>query len=234
LTSWPYGSRDVALIGAGTIGASWTAWFLSRGLEVVASDPSPGAPDLIRRMVEGAWPILRTLGATPDADPTRWRFEADPVAAVAGAAAMIAMRPLRAARQAERLARAQRDFHRQREPLEAKFIERAAASGKPRGLRWSDVDFDDDVVYARDRRTGGLKALVAVEVQFEAVEGGGMEHVENVALSKAATAEFLYDGTRWITEGRIYFNLAPTAAVKYLAQDMELVAEPPTAGLTRG
>jgi hypothetical protein len=61
-----------------------------------------------------------------------------------------------------------------------------------------------------------------------------MEHVENVALSKAATAEFLHDGTRWITEGRIYFNLAPTAAVKYLAENMELVTEPPTAGLTGG
>jgi carnitine 3-dehydrogenase len=77
--------RRVAVIGAGTIGASWTAWFLSRGLEVVASDPSPGAPGLIRRMVEGAWPILQQLGAVPGADPGRWRFESDPVQAVHGA-----------------------------------------------------------------------------------------------------------------------------------------------------
>jgi 3-hydroxyacyl-CoA dehydrogenase len=76
--------RRVGVIGAGTIGASWTAYFLSRGLEVVASDPSPGAPDLIRRMVEDAWPILQRLGATPDADPARWRFEADPARAAAG------------------------------------------------------------------------------------------------------------------------------------------------------
>jgi carnitine 3-dehydrogenase len=74
----------VGVIGAGTIGASWAAWFLSRGLEVVASDPSPGAPELMRRMIEGAWPILQKLGAAPDADPTRWRFESDPVQAVAG------------------------------------------------------------------------------------------------------------------------------------------------------
>ncbi len=76
--------RRIAVIGAGTIGASWAAWFLSRGLEVVASDPSPGAPDLIRRMVEGAWPVLRQLGAVPGADPLRWSFEPDPVKAVAG------------------------------------------------------------------------------------------------------------------------------------------------------
>ena len=37
------------------------------------------------------------------------------VAVVAGLATALALRPIRAARQAERLARAQRDFHRQRE-----------------------------------------------------------------------------------------------------------------------
>ena len=51
--------RRVAVIGAGTIGASWAACFLAHGLEVVAYDPSPGAPDLMRRMVEQAWPVLR-------------------------------------------------------------------------------------------------------------------------------------------------------------------------------
>lgn len=147
------------------------------------------------------------------------------LAAVAGIAIAMATRPLRLARVAEKLARAQRDFHRQREFLEARFIERAAASGKPRGLRWSDVDFDDDVIYARDRRTRRLKALVAIEVCFEAVEGGGMEEVEAVSNVRAATAEFLHDGARWTTEGKVYFNLVPAATVKYLATDLELVAE---------
>ena len=77
--------RRVAVIGAGTIGASWTAAFLSRGMEVVAYDPSPGAPDLIKRMIEAAWPVLQRLGATADADPGKWRFETDPVQAVEGA-----------------------------------------------------------------------------------------------------------------------------------------------------
>ena len=137
----------------------------------------------------------------------------------------IILRPIRMAREAERLARAQRDFHRQREQLEAKFIDKAAATGKPRGLRWTDVSFDDAIVYARDRRTGMLKALVAVEVSFEAIAGGGMEAVEAVANVRAATAEFLFDGGRWRTEGRVYFNLQPSATVKYLGGDLELVAE---------
>ena len=42
---------------------------------------------------------------------------------------------------------------------------------------------------------------------------------------RAATAEFLHDGTKWMTEGRVFFNLAPSATVKYLATDLELVAE---------
>lgn len=149
------------------------------------------------------------------------------VAVVAVMAVILAIRPLRLARAAERLARARRDFHRQREPLEAKFIERAAASGKPRGLRWLDVDFNDDVVYARDRRNRLLKALVAIEVSFEVVEGGGMDEVapETVGRVRAATAEFFHDGSRWQTAGRVYFNLAPTATVKYLERDLEMVAE---------
>ncbi len=142
-----------------------------------------------------------------------------------GMAMAAAARPLRVRRQAEQLARLQRDFHRQREQLEAKFIDRAAAGGKPRGLVWTNVAFDDDVVYARDRRNRRLKALVAIEVSFEAVEGGGMEEVEAVSNVRAATAEFLHDGTRWKTEGRVYFNLAPAAAIRFLHADLELVAE---------
>lgn len=147
------------------------------------------------------------------------------LATAAGAAIAMALRPIRAARRAEQMARIQRDFHRQREQLEAKFIDRAAASGKPRGLMWSSVVFDDDVIYVRDRRKRSLRSLVAIEVSFEAIEGGGMEEVEAVSNVRAATAEFLYDGTRWCTEGRVYFNLAPSAAVKYLSADLELVAE---------
>ena len=76
--------RQVAVIGAGTIGASWAAYFLSRGLRVRASDPSPGAPDLMRRMIAEAWPILMRLGGKADADPEAWTFLADPAEAATG------------------------------------------------------------------------------------------------------------------------------------------------------
>jgi hypothetical protein len=139
------------------------------------------------------------------------------------ALSVFVIRPLQAARQVERLARRQRDFRRQREQLEAKFIDRASSSGKPRGLRWSDVAFEDEVSYARDRKTGELRALVAIEVCFEAIEGGGMEEVEAVSNVRAATAEFRHDGESWQTDGRVFFNLAPKGLIRYLHTDLESV-----------
>ena len=53
--------RRVAAIGAGTIGASWTAVFLARGLTVAASDPAPGAETFLREFVAAAWPSLARL-----------------------------------------------------------------------------------------------------------------------------------------------------------------------------
>src|SRR5579871_2181595 len=73
--------RCVAVIGAGTIGASWAAWFLARGLDVVASDPAPAGEAFVRRFVAEAWPALTRLGLAAGADPDRLRFVADPVAA---------------------------------------------------------------------------------------------------------------------------------------------------------
>src|SRR5438309_7259646 len=97
------------------------------------------------------------------------------VVVVGGISAAVIWRPIRSARRERNLARARREFHRQREQLEARFLTRASACGKPRGLRWSDCNFEDDVTYARDRRNRRLSAFVAVTIRFEAIEGGGME-----------------------------------------------------------
>jgi len=74
--------KRVAVIGAGTIGASWAAYFLSRGLSVVASDPAENGEEFVRQYIETAWPTLTRLGLAPDAAPERIRFERDPTAAV--------------------------------------------------------------------------------------------------------------------------------------------------------
>ncbi len=79
------GVRRVAVIGAGTIGASWAAWFLSRGLAVTASDPAPEGEAFLRRYVSAAWPALTRLGLASGASPAALTFEHDPVAALSGA-----------------------------------------------------------------------------------------------------------------------------------------------------
>jgi hypothetical protein len=39
----------IAIIGTGTMGGSWAAYFLARGLDVVATDLAPGAEANLRR-----------------------------------------------------------------------------------------------------------------------------------------------------------------------------------------
>jgi hypothetical protein len=145
------------------------------------------------------------------------------VAAVLGTMlGFLAFRPQwRRKRQQQRLRSAELSFHRQREWLEAKFLTLASQSGKPRGLRWVDCDFEDPVAFARDRETGNLRALVAASVQFEAVPGGAMEDVEAVEHRKAATVVFRLDGPQWQTDGRTVFNLSPAETIARYQHELE-------------
>ena len=43
--------RRIAIIGTGVIGASWTALFLAKGLQVVATDIAPDAEVALRKFV---------------------------------------------------------------------------------------------------------------------------------------------------------------------------------------
>lgn len=64
----------VGVIGAGVIGGGWTAYFLSRGMDVVAFDPAPGAEGKLRAFVDRAWVALEALGLQPGASPQRLHF----------------------------------------------------------------------------------------------------------------------------------------------------------------
>ena len=79
------GVRRVAVIGTGTIGASWTANFLARGLIVRATDPAPDAEQRLWQFVDACWPALARLADLPPAPPhDALTFCADPESAVAG------------------------------------------------------------------------------------------------------------------------------------------------------
>jgi 3-hydroxyacyl-CoA dehydrogenase len=75
----------VAVIGTGVVGASWTALFLAKGLQVMATDVAPNAEASLRRFVDAAWPALRRLGFAPGASQSNLTFTADLSAAVKGA-----------------------------------------------------------------------------------------------------------------------------------------------------
>ena len=76
--------QRVAIIGTGVIGASWTALFLAKGLEVTATDVAPNAEATLRRFMEAAWPALKRLGLATDASQSKLTFTADLAAAVRG------------------------------------------------------------------------------------------------------------------------------------------------------
>jgi hypothetical protein len=111
--------------------------------------------------------------------------------------------------------RARELFFRQREHLEAKFFTAASSSGKPRGLRWLTCDWERDVEFGRDRRTGKLAALAAVTIRFEAVEGSDMEGLPAVGNLRPASAVFFFDRGQWHTTGKTVFNLSPAEAIQH-------------------
>ena len=76
---------DIALLGTGTIGASWATYFLARGFSVTAWDPAPDADRRLRTFIDAAWPAMERLGLSPGADPARVRVEGTPERAVEGA-----------------------------------------------------------------------------------------------------------------------------------------------------
>src|SRR5712692_8700666 len=77
--------RRIAIIGTGVIGASWTALFLAKGLQVVATDIAPNAEAPLRKFVETAWPALKRLGLSPGASQSNLKFTAALAQAVADA-----------------------------------------------------------------------------------------------------------------------------------------------------
>jgi 3-hydroxyacyl-CoA dehydrogenase len=68
--------RRVAIIGTGVIGASWSALFLAKGLEVVATDVAPDAEAALKRFVAAAWPALQRLGLASGASQNKLTFTA--------------------------------------------------------------------------------------------------------------------------------------------------------------
>jgi carnitine 3-dehydrogenase len=77
--------RRIAIVGTGVIGASWAAYYLARGFDVVATDPGPGAEASLRDYVDEAWSLLTQVGLSPGASRDRLTFSPDMSRALAEA-----------------------------------------------------------------------------------------------------------------------------------------------------
>ena len=66
--------KTVGIVGGGVIGSGWAARCLAHGLDVVATDPAPGAEKATRDSVANAWPALTRVGLKPGASLDRLSF----------------------------------------------------------------------------------------------------------------------------------------------------------------
>lgn len=108
----------------------------------------------------------------------------------------------------------------ERQRLEQDFLQQAAGSGKPRGLKWLRCEFHDPPILAFDRSTNEPVALFGVTIRFEAIPGGGMEAVEAVGNLRYATAVLVYRNEHWTSDGRVVFNLGPQETLDRYANNL--------------
>lgn len=129
---------------------------------------------------------------------------------------------VRLARRQSRWAHARRDFHWQRERLEAKFVQIAWTNAHRRYPRWSDCEFDDDVSYVRNRNTGELSAFVRVLITLDAPDD---PFDDGSGALRSGTAIFRFDRDHWETDGRAILNLSPSEAIRFYQNDLEIVEQ---------
>lgn len=149
-----------------------------------------------------------------------------PVAcAMVAVVVLLLWRPCQTAAREARFTHARKEFHKQREWLEVRFISLAGAHGKPETPRWSNCEFDDAVSYVRHRTTGELSAFVAVTVALEGISQTTTSTTDLMSNLQAGTAVFRFDKQHWVTDGRVILNLSPNEAIRFYQNDLEVVGQ---------
>ena len=77
--------RRVACIGAGPIGAGWSAYFLANGFDVTTYIHDVGEERSLRALIDNAWLALEEIGLSEGADRARLTVHTDLAEAVASA-----------------------------------------------------------------------------------------------------------------------------------------------------
>jgi hypothetical protein len=146
------------------------------------------------------------------------------LAACVVAAWLILRRPVRHVLEDLNIDGARDQFRRRREWLEAQFLGALAKADPIERLRWEEAHWHDEIVWARDRQTRRLLALVAVHFEAESIPeipGYPPRH---------ATALFEYRKGHWHADGKRLDEIRPDEAFLRL-QRFEPVVLPQRRGI---
>ena len=115
-------------------------------------------------------------------------------------------RPLRYQIEERTVERAREQFRVQRERLEARFVTELGRIDPIEKLRWEEGNWRDEIVWARDRRSRRLLAMVCVTFESE-----GFHDFPDLP-ARHATAIFEYCKGRWLAEGKRLDEIRPDEA----------------------
>ena len=104
------------------------------------------------------------------------------------------------------------EFRANQAALVDAFLRAAAATGKPRGLRWVSAEAAGEPLFVREA-AGEFVALLHVVVRFEPEAGSDLADVPQAREPRPVTAMFVYD-LGWRTDGKAVFNLSPAQVVE--------------------
>jgi hypothetical protein len=123
------------------------------------------------------------------------------------AAWVVLRRPVRHLTEDLRVDHARATFRQEREWLEARFLSALARVDPIELVRWEDARWQDEVLWARDRQTRVLLALIGVRFDGHAYDELGEPQPRH------ATALFEYRRGRWRPEGKRLDEVRPDEAV---------------------
>jgi hypothetical protein len=99
---------------------------------------------------------------------------------------------------------AREQFRLRREWLEARFLDALGKLDPVERARWEEAHWHDEVVWARDRHTGRLLALIGVHFDAEPFDDDPAAH--------HATVVFEFHRGRWRADGRRLDEVRPQDA----------------------
>jgi hypothetical protein len=123
-------------------------------------------------------------------------------------AGIIVRRPVRQFAEEMHVDHARELFRQQREWLEARFLGALAKVDPAERVRWEEAHWHDEVLWARDRQTRRLLALIGVH--FDAAPFDDLAE----ATPRHATALFEFRKGRWCAEGKRLDEIRPDEAVR--------------------